>query len=91
VIPLDVDLEDLVPSLTLYYHRLSERIEDRMDRIARTEALRARVRAGEGENKVRGRPGCAQRSSATWNTSTHTLSTKNESFRLLDGGRSSGT
>lgn len=85
VIPLDVDLEDLVPSLTLYYHRLSERIEDLDGQIARTEALRARVELVKERNKVeREARKCAKVLSHLEHQHPYIID-KERKFRLLDG------
>jgi hypothetical protein len=85
VIPPDVDLEDLVPSLTLYYHRLSERIEDLDGQIARTEVLRARVELVKERNKIE-REGlkCAKVLSHLEHQHPYIID-KERKFRLLDG------
>ncbi|MFA5458205.1 MAG: helicase C-terminal domain-containing protein [Synergistaceae bacterium] len=85
VIPPDVDLEDLVPSLTLYYHRLSERIEDLDGQIARTEVLRARVELVKERNKIEreGRK-CAKVLSHQEHQHPYIID-KERKFRLLDG------
>lgn len=85
VIPPEVDLEDLVPSLTLYYHHLSERIEDLDGQIARTEALRARVELVKERNKVeREARKCAKVLSHLEHEHPYIID-KERKFRLLDG------
>lgn len=85
VIPKDVDLEDLVPSLTLYYHRLSERGEDLDRQIARTEVLRARVELVKERNKVeREARKCAKVLSHLEHEHPYIID-KERKFRLLDG------
>lgn len=85
VIPPDVDLEDLVPSLTLYYHRLSERGKDLDRQIARTEVLRARVELVKERNKIeREARKCAKVLSHLESQHPYIID-KERKFRLLDG------
>ena len=85
VMPEEVDLEDLVPSLTLYYHRLSEMIEDLGTQIARTEALRARTELVKERNKVeREARKCAKVLSHLEHEHPYIID-KERKFRLLDG------
>jgi len=85
VMPDEVDLEDLVPSLTLYYHRLSEMIEDLGTQIARTEALRARTELVKERNKVeREARKCAKVLSHLEHEHPYIID-KERKFRLLDG------
>lgn len=85
VIPDEVDLEDLVPSLTAYYHELTKSLNDLEAQIDETLDLEKKVTLTKERNKIeREIRKCAKALAHMQHKHPHIIDSERR-FRLLDG------